>query len=250
MTNLEKLQALKAAKDPNYAMSLAISKVLAQVQVMKGDDGYTPVKGKDYFTETEVQSMLSFMMSSVKEGRQGARGPQGESGLRGIPGIDGKDGESPSVSLLVKEVLKLVPLPKDGASPSPEAIVPHVIKALGKLPKDEALLTKDELVKFLQHGGFRGGGDTVAAGAGITITRAGGFATIAATGGSSSGFQQPTSGAVNGVNQTFVFATSPNVLVIDGIPRQKVQSDSTVNWTGTTTVILSVAPTYDCFATA
>lgn len=65
--------------------------------------------------------------------------------------------------------------------------------------------------------------------------------------GGGTGFQQPT-GAVNGSNQTFVFATAPNVVSVDGVPKQKTQSDSTANWTGTTTIVLAVAPTFDIFS--
>lgn len=63
----------------------------------------------------------------------------------------------------------------------------------------------------------------------------------------SSGAAAPTSGAVNGVNQTFVFTNAPSILFVDGVAKQKVSSDSTVNWTGTTTVVLSIAPNFDIF---
>lgn len=67
--------------------------------------------------------------------------------------------------------------------------------------------------------------------------------------GGGSGYQQPTSGVVNGINTVFTFATAPNVLSVDGGRNiQKVSSDGTVNWTGTTTVTLSVAPDFDVFA--
>ncbi len=74
---------------------------------------------------------------------------------------------------------------------------------------------------------------------------------MAVSGGTtSSGFQQPTSGTVDGSNAVFVWATAPNVISVDGVPKQKVSSDTTVNWTGTTTTTLSVAPTFDVFAIA
>lgn len=73
--------------------------------------------------------------------------------------------------------------------------------------------------------------------------------------GGSSGFQQPTSGAVDGSNATFVWTKSPNVIVVDqGRPMQRISSDGTVNWTvsgsGPYTTVLAVAPNYDVFATA
>lgn len=67
------------------------------------------------------------------------------------------------------------------------------------------------------------------------------------------GFQQPISGTVNGINKTFVWATAPNAIVVDQAgTKQKNNSapDLTANWTGTTTTILSVAPTFDIFAVA
>lgn len=58
----------------------------------------------------------------------------------------------------------------------------------------------------------------------------------------------PTSGSVNGVNTVFVFTTAPSAICVDqGRFMQKVSSDGTVNWTGTTTVTLSVAPIFDIF---
>ena len=65
-----------------------------------------------------------------------------------------------------------------------------------------------------------------------------------------SGYQEPTSGTVNGNNRSFVFTTAPNVLVVDGLSIRKVSSDGTVNWTGTTSITLEVAPNYDMFAIA
>lgn len=74
------------------------------------------------------------------------------------------------------------------------------------------------------------------------------FVTVTNSSSGSSGFQQPLSGALE--QDTFTWTTAPNVLVIDGVPRQKVQSDGTVNWTGTVTTVLTGAPwpTFDIFS--
>lgn len=83
---------------------------------------------------------------------------------------------------------------------------------------------------------------------GATVSNGGGgIVDVAITGGT--GYQAPT-GTVNGSNQTFVFAVAPNVINVDGVDKRKTQSDGTVNWTGTTTVVLTVAPTFDCFGVA
>lgn len=61
--------------------------------------------------------------------------------------------------------------------------------------------------------------------------------------------QSPMSGAVDGINTVFEFATEPALISVDqGRFMQKTSSDSTVNWTGTTTITLLVAPTFDIFA--
>ncbi len=64
-----------------------------------------------------------------------------------------------------------------------------------------------------------------------------------------SGFQQPT-GTVNGSNQIFTFGLAPNVISVDQVPKQKVSSDGTVNWTGTTVVTLAIAPNFDIYGIA
>lgn len=62
----------------------------------------------------------------------------------------------------------------------------------------------------------------------------------------SAGYQVPT-GTVNGTNKIFVFTTAPTVVSVDGVCRRKTSSDSTVNWTGTTTITLTIAPNFDMF---
>lgn len=82
------------------------------------------------------------------------------------------------------------------------------------------------------------------------IDEGNGSAGVTSTG-SAQGYQQPVSGVVNGTNQIFTWATAPSVIVVDqGRPMQKVSSDGTVNWTGTTTTTVAVAPNSDIFATA
>lgn len=55
-------------------------------------------------------------------------------------------------------------------------------------------------------------------------------------------------GTVNGINNVFVFSSSPSVIIVDqGRSMQKTSSDGTINWTGTTTATLSIAPNFDIF---
>ncbi len=68
--------------------------------VFKGNDGYTPIKGKDYFTAAEQAAFLK-AVTPVKgrdyfEGKEGAMGPKGPKPLAGVDypiPTDGKDGK-------------------------------------------------------------------------------------------------------------------------------------------------------------
>lgn len=70
--------------------------------------------------------------------------------------------------------------------------------------------------------------------------------TFSATGGG--GGYQAATGTVDGSNTIFTFSTAPNVICVDqGRVMQQTSSDGTVNWTGTTTVTLAIAPNFDIF---
>ncbi len=183
---------------------------------IKGDSGYTPKKGIDYFTPAEQKKIIKEIKDSIK-----------------LP-KDGRD------AVLTNEILwgMIEKLPK------------------GKRFKMEHVDGLDQTLSALRNlaarGGVRGGGDTIAAGSNVTITTDSvGRKVIASSGGAGSGFQAPTSGAVDGSNTVFVWATAPKAIVVDqGRAMQKTSTDSTVNWTGTTTTTLTVAPTTDIYAVA
>lgn len=97
------------------------------------------------------------------------------------------------------------------------------------------------------RGYLHGGGDTVAAGTNITITTVNGTKVISSTGGGGLSLLTAT-GAVDGSNRTFIFTTAPSIIVVNqNRMMQKVSSNGNVNWTGTTTVVLQVAPTTDIY---
>lgn len=65
------------------------------------------------------------------------------------------------------------------------------------------------------------------------------------SGGAGFTVQIPT-GSLN--QGTFVFTTAPQVIVLDNATiMNKVSSDGTVNWTGTTTVVLNQAPNFNIY---
>lgn len=234
-----KLQEIREAKDPSLRLARLMTEFAADRELLKAFNnlekyhGRTPVKGQDYFTSEEIDTIVKTVQALVKDGKPGEMGPEGKigeqgpegkmgrQGIQGLPGTAGKEGRRglqglPGVAPTAKEValeLKKIPFNYEDIKNAPD---------LTDLPK---------LIAFLKAGGFRGGGSS--------------------TTGATSGFQRPISGIVDGVNQTFGFATAPNVLVADeGRQMQKVSTDGTVNWTGTTTVILSVSPNFDLFSPA
>lgn len=184
------------------------------------------------------------------------------------------DGVAPTVEEVAAQVLsspkfmryvrKNLPKTQNVKAPDAETLIEEVIRTI----KEKGLLQIQHVMgldgKFREvynrlAGNIygkdtwaRGGGDTVEAGSNVTITETvDGRKRISSTGGGGNGYQAPTSGTVDGVNQTFVWASAPNVIVVDqGRPMQKTSSDGTANWTGTTTTVLTIAPTFDIFATA
>lgn len=80
--------------------------------------------------------------------------------------------------------------------------------------------------------------------ANLTIANQIGYSTVAL-------FQQVTGGSINGSNTVFTWAVAPKAICVDnGRVMQKVSSDGTVNWSGTTTTTLTNAPNFDIFGVA
>lgn len=205
-------------------------------------------------------------------GADGGRGPQGIPGVArdGRDGADGRDGISPQIDKeeIALMVARMIAKPKDGKDaeiPSIDSIVASVIEELtkdDKLGVDKRISGfRSEIASYRnQLAGkvygkdtwARGSGTTVSAGSNITLTPLpNGTTQINASGSGSSGYQVPTVGVVDGVNRVFTWATEPNVIVLDnGNAMNKVSSDGTINWTGTTTTTLTQAPNFNIYATA
>lgn len=196
------------------------------------------------------------------QGVAGEMGPRGDRGERGVPGERGKDGT-----------------PGQNANPQTiiDAIKPQIITQIGnelpilgeKVRDSLELLQGDERLSesaikgltehliaieaILNTKTARGEGGSrvtqIKAGTGISITSSmlngRGVVTITST---ATGFAVlDATGTVNGSNTSFTFTSAPKVLVVDGRVLQKVGSDGNVNWTGTTSVTLQVAPNFDIF---
>lgn len=85
---------------------------------------------------------------------------------------------------------------------------------------------------------------------GATVSNGGGGTANVAAGGTGSFAVLVPTGTIDGANRTFTFSTQPQVVVLDNATvMNKVNKapDSTVNWTGTTTITLNQAPTFNIY---
>lgn len=192
-TRKERIENHNNKLDPLYPFKVALKEINEKVNTIKLIPGYTPVKGKDYFTEGEIVMIINHIQSHVKNGMNGKDGIKGEVG-KSIKGDRGNDGYSPIREIdywtaadqekIIRTVLLNIPKPKDGVTPEIDNIVNKVVDILKQNPVElKDIKGADKLIEFLKIGGFRGGGDTVLAGANITIVpNASGQKVISATG--------------------------------------------------------------------
>jgi len=163
MTREEKLQALAARRDPSAAL-------FSRIQTIKGDPGTEGKQGPKGDSIVGPRGPVGPQGPAGREGKQGPAGKDGKSiiGPQGPAGKNGAEGKTPSVEEVVAAVLTDL---KKGK----KLTVDHVDGLSGSLA---------QLKEFLKVGGYRGGGDTVTAGTGVTITiDANGHKVITATGG-------------------------------------------------------------------
>lgn len=94
----------------------------------KGDKGDTPIKGEDYFTDADIETVKNNIREDVtpkkgvhyfdgkdgKNGKDGRNGRDGRDGIDGEKGKKGDSGESPEIKDIIKELKKKQYLePKD-----------------------------------------------------------------------------------------------------------------------------------------
>lgn len=171
---------------------------------------------------------------------------------------------------LAQSILSQVPEVQDVELDTPDEVVAKVNKAKKKIKSSSienfdtiesyARSANDKIQKYLLMGGstlVKLQADGVPLGdfstlnfINGTVTNTAGTANYTSTSGGGSGYQAPLTGGLSGTNK---WTTAPNVIVIDGIPRQKIQTDGTIMWTGTTTTTLTTntpVPTFDIFSSA
>lgn len=256
----------------DYMTSEQIASIMETVTPVKGVDYMTPqevrdfadiitpIKGVDYYTKSDLQEFRdSIMLVKGKDYRDGKNGLDGYTPQKGIDYRDGKDG-SPDTAEEIAAKINTLQGSIDAKVIRGVLTMDDVFTNL-KDPKGKYRLSKKDIDKA--NGGFdmndmrwHGGGLSnitgyIVAGTNITITGQGlkSDPYVISSTASSVGYQSPT-GTVNGTNQSFTFTTAPNAISVDGVTIQKVSSDGTINWNGTTSIILSVAPNFDIFGIA
>jgi len=161
MNKLELLKKLKeesnpafmAAKSAEKQVADAIEKLSSFQRSIKGDQGepgYTPVKGKDYFTDIEITNIINYVQSKVKDG---------ENGTNGTNGVDGNDGKTPIREIdywtkedrekILKDVLAQIPKP---TKEKPLDVNDIIKKVSDGIPQ---VNYKEEIGKILKSPGFR-----------------------------------------------------------------------------------------------
>ena len=165
-----------------------------------------------------------------KQGRDGQDGQHGQDGLDGRDGIDGKNG-------------------KDGSPDTAKQIAEKLNTLLAEIDFKVLKNVPDLTPRVINHYGGGFPETQIRAGSNVTVTKdAFGNWVIASTGGSGSFSVLAATGTVNGTNKSFTFSSAPSVIVVDnGRVMRSTNSDGSTNWTGTTSVTLSVAPNFDIF---
>lgn len=166
-----------------------------------------------------------------RDGRDGQNGNDGLDGRDGRDGIDGKDGKDG----------------KDGIEITPNQVVAKVNEATDQIDASHIKNLPRSIERIIEtQGGFIE--TAIKAGSNVTVRKdASGAWVISATGGSGTFSKLDATGTVDGSNTSFTFISAPVIIYVDGVAMQATSSDGTVNWTGTTSVTLSVAPTFDIF---
>ena len=178
---------------------------------LKGDRGYTPIRGVDYLTPNEMQAIM-----------QDLRPVKGRDYADGLPGIDGRNPSRRELEAVIARHLSKIPKDKFDIN----KVAAEIARALEKLQGEQRLdyealknrpgIPMYDRKKFGGKGGRGGGGMT----------------------------EMTTSSAVNGTNADFIFATKPNFIVSDGIWYRE-----NGGWTWSApTATLAIPPIYSLFA--
>ena len=229
---------------------------------LTGEDGYTPVKGQDYFTDEEAQEFLNKATpvkgvhyndgEAGKDGKNGKdgytpqkgidyqdgeKGEKGEDGLKGEKGEAGKDG-SPDTPDQIKEKLSTLK-GKERLHIKNIHGFDEVLNEAGSNFLDQAKGFAPRALNSLYDVNIYGLSD------GQTLVwKASQQKWIPGTASGGGGLTPIViSGAVNGSNLTFTSTTKPTYIVSDGVWYTALDANSNVQWSyAGGTITLSIAP--------
>jgi hypothetical protein len=225
------LNELMDRKTSGDAVDALIVALIDKIQSVKGEDGYTPVKGKDYWTEKEVENMVNAILAEATP-IKGVHYSDGENGKDYI--LTSKDKreiasviEVPIVEKIVEktEVIKEV-MPKLDVSMVKNAVSKKDFEETSK-KIDSGMARIDGRLKLVDQR-WHGGG----------LSKVSHDSTLSGDGTPSSPLSAvPTglmfltaTGAVNGSNQIFTFLSVPTYLVIDGAWYTKTDNNGVLQW--------------------
>lgn len=258
MTQRERLYQIRQQKDPTRETLRLMTERAArrpptQVETItgeKGEPGYTPIKGKDYFTDAEIGTIVSFLLTQVKDGAPGEKGDTGQAGKNGRTPVRLVDyWTAADQEQIIRDVLKKVPVPKDGTSPKVEDVVTEVLKELKKHPNVDGLRLSALEKRLIRLGGGGASFFTQLQDSNISSPTNGQILVYNSTTGkwtnqanSATGtwFRETPTGTINGINTVFTLTRTPAAnseqLVYQG-QRQHPTDDYTLSGTTITYVV-------------
>lgn len=219
-------------------------------ELFKGEDGKTPVKGKDYFTKQDIEeikqdvlkgatpvkfkdyfteSEILWLMASIREGLKDEVTPK--KGVDYFDGTDGKNGkeldENAVFNRVFSNVVKQLPDVRKMVDAELTIIwgkleerlkdVKSVKDIVAEIKKKKLIAKQDINGMTMTDQRWHGGGDVVAAGTNVTITtNSSGQKVISASGGGGGLTEIVVSGIRDDSNVTFTALSEPSYLVING----------------------------------
>jgi hypothetical protein len=108
LTKYTEIKDIKEKLENDYP---AFEKIIREItKPYKGDDGYSPIKGEDYFDgEKGEKGDKGDKGENGKDGADGKDGLDGKDGVDGENGKDGADGKDADETIIIEKVLSEIP---------------------------------------------------------------------------------------------------------------------------------------------
>ena len=217
-------------------------RMVETVKKMKGEDGYTPIKGVDYKDGENYVLKPSDLDAIAKK----VNVPVVEKVIEKTTEVVVK--EQPIVKT---EIVKETTIDKSDSGE-------EIVSKINELPIEADKQIDAKHIKGLPifngsggrpalqvlSSGVKVGTKTIELNfVGPTVTDTNGRITVTTGSG-----KLTATGTVDGSNTSFTFSSAPSIIFVDdGAPLQQIDQNGDVNWTGTTSVTLTNAPTRSIF---